>query len=158
MRRAHLVFVACLLAIASSTCAGPKFYRLDGTKEHETGIPIYPLRLFLVVAYTGAKDHPVEVTLVRVPNLAADPIYARQVRGWGNGEFSVEFEGGVLKGVGGKSDSQSADTISALGSVIGNASKLLAQPLPDGEPPAFRLYELVMEKAGTRLVPVMVGP
>lgn len=151
-RRALLAF--CLLTSFTAACAGPKFYTLDNGKEKEAGIPIYPIRLFLVVAYTGAKDHPVEVTLVRVPNLAADPMYARQVRGWGSGELSLEFEGGVLRAAGGKSDSQAADTIDALGSLVGSASKLLAQPLPSGEQPAFRLYELVMDKAGTRLVAV----
>ena len=63
MHRSALA-VALLTAGLTCACAGPKFYTLENGKEHETGIPIYPTKIFLVVSYTNAKDHPVEVTLV----------------------------------------------------------------------------------------------
>src|SRR4051812_27499256 len=94
-----LAMIVCVAAF--SGCAGPKFYTLENGREKETGIPIYPTKIFLVVSYTGAKDHPVEVTVVRLPDHTKDPIYAREVRGWGSGDLSVDFEGGVLKSVGG---------------------------------------------------------
>jgi hypothetical protein len=92
MYRAPFAALALAAALASG-CAGPKFYTLENGKENETGIPIYPPKIFLVVSYTGAKDHPVEVTLVRVPDRGADPIYARELRGWGSGELSLDFDG-----------------------------------------------------------------
>jgi hypothetical protein len=153
MRHAASVLMVVLAATLSARCAGPKFYHLENGKEIETGIPIYPTRIFLVVSYTGAKDHPVEVTLVRLPDQGKDPIYAREIRGWGGGELSVDFEGGVLKSVGGKSDSQAADTVSALGSLVSAAAdveKALHAQGPEGQP-AFRLYEVVMDKSGTTL-------
>jgi len=73
--------VALLTAGLTCACAGPKFYTLENGKEHETGIPIYPTKIFLVVSYTNAKDHPVEVTLVRIPDRTQEPIYARELRG-----------------------------------------------------------------------------
>ena len=140
-----------------SACAGPKFYKLDdGGHERETGIPIYPPKIFLVVSSSGAKDHPVDVTVVRVPDRSQEPIFAKEIRGWGSGELTLDFEGGVLKSVGGKSDSQAADTVDALGSLVSSAAdleKALHAQGPEGQP-SFRLYELVIDKSGTRLVEV----
>ncbi len=155
MHRSPLA-VALLTAALTCACAGPKFYTLENGKEHETGIPIYPTKIFLVVSYTNAKDHPVEVTLVRIPDRTQEPIYARELRGWGSGELSIDFEGGVLKSVGGKSDSQAADTVNALGSLVSAAAdleKALHAQGPEGQP-AFRLYEVVMDRTGTRLVEI----
>lgn len=163
MRHAARLFLILTTFTTSLGCAGPRFYRLDAQhKEVETGIPIYPTRVFLVVSSNGAKAGSVTVSIVRLPDLAADPIYARQVRGWGSGEISVEFDGGVLKAVGGKSDAQGADAIDALGSLTGAAGALLkavrSNVSGEGEPPepAFQVYEVVMSKAGTRLEPVTV--
>lgn len=156
--RSSIAFIATfLLAASAAACAGPKFYRLDPDgRERETGIPIYPPKIFLVVSSSGAKDHPVEVTIVRVPDRSQEPIFAREIRGWGSGELTLDFEGGVLKSVGGKSDSQAADTVDAIGSLVSSAAdleKALHAQGPEGQP-SFRLYELVMDKAGTRLVEV----
>lgn len=159
MRQITITCAAAAL-LCSIACAGPKFYKVDASNhEQETGIPIYPARIFLVAAVDdkGATS----VTVVRLPNLAAEPIYARNIRGWGSGELSVEFDGGVLKSVGGKSDSQAADTIDALGSLIGAAGdvvKATHQGVTGAEEPAFRVYEVIMDKDGTRLVPVSVAP
>ena len=155
MHRSALA-VALLTAGLTCACAGPKFYTLEDGKEHETGVPIYPTKIFLVVSYTNTRDHPVEVTLVRIPDRTQQPIYARELRGWGSGELSIDFEGGVLKSVGGKSDSQAADTVNALGSLVSAAAdleKALHAQGPEGQP-AFRLYEVVMDRTGTRLVEI----
>jgi hypothetical protein len=160
MRRSAVVVATVVLAAFTSACAGPKFYELDAQgRKTETGIKIYPPRIFVVVSYTGAKDHPVEVTVVRVPDLGATPIYASEVRGWGGGELSLDFDGGLLKSVGGKSNSQPADTVDALGSLVSAAAdvaKVAATPLPEVAQPAFRLYELVMQGKAVTLVPVPV--
>ena len=58
--------------------------------------------------------------------------------------------------MGGKSDSQAADTVNALGSLVSAAAdleKALHAQGPEGQP-AFRLYEVVMDKTGTRLVEI----
>jgi hypothetical protein len=157
MRRLVAFALLAVAAASASACAGPKFYKLDSAgQEHETGIPIYPPKIFLVVSSTGAKDKPVDVTIVRVPDRSQEPIFAREIRGWGSGELTLDFEGGVLKSVGGKSDSQAADTVDALGSLVSSAAdleKALHAQAPEGQP-SFRLYELVVEKTGTRLVEV----
>jgi hypothetical protein len=144
--------------LAAASCAGPKFYTIDADgHDHETGVPIYPTRTFLVVASTGKKDAPVQVTVVRLPDRSGPPIYAREVRGWGSGELTLEFEGGVLKSVGGKSDAQSASAIDALGSLVSAAAdveKALRAQGPEGEP-AFRLYEVVMSPDRTELREVL---
>jgi hypothetical protein len=161
MRSSIVLVTASLLATFAAACAGPKFYKLDAAgKEHETGIPIYPSRIFLVVSSSGARDKPANVTVVRVPDRSQEPILAREIRGWGSGELALDFEGGVLKSVGGKSDSQSADTVNALGSLVSSAAdleKALHAEGPEGQP-SFRLYELVMDGRGVRLVPVTVAP
>lgn len=161
MQRSMVLAVTSLLAACAVACAGPKFYTLDPAgHERETGIPIYPIRTFLVVASNGKRDAAVQVTVVRLPDRSADPIYARDVRGWGSGELTLEFEGGVLKSVGGKSDSQAADTVDALGSLVSAAAdveKALHAQAPEGEP-AFRLYEVVMSAGGTELREVVPSP
>ncbi len=159
MRQITLACAAAVL-LCSTACAGPKFYKLDASNhEQETGIPIYPARIFLVSSMDAKGE--TTVTVVRLPNLAAEPIYARNIRGWGSGELSLEFDGGVLKSVGGKSDSQAADTIDALGSLVGAAGDVLKtthQGVAPEEQPTFRVYEVIMDKDGTRLVPVNVAP
>ena len=81
MHRSALA-VALLVAGLTCACAGPKFYTLENGKERETGIPIYPTRIFLVVSYTNAKDHPVEVTLVRIPDRTQEPSRAGYSSRW----------------------------------------------------------------------------
>ena len=156
--RCSIAFALLVVAAGSSACAGPKFYTLDTAgREHETGVPIYPTRTFLVVASSGKKDAPVQVTVVRLPDRSASPIYAREVRGWGSGELTLEFEGGALKSVGGRSDAQTAGTVDALGSLVSAAAdveKALRTQNPESEP-AFRLYEIVMGPGGTELREVL---
>ena len=115
---ARLVMAAALLLI--SGCAGVEFYSDEGL-THRTGIKYYTAKPYLLVANTGAKDKPVEVSIVYIPDLS-HPTYAKPVSGLGTSDLSLSFNNGMLASVGEKTDSKIPELITALGSFVSNAA------------------------------------
>lgn len=103
-------------------CAGVKFYDGEDLKTaKETGLKFYYPKPYLLVARTGAKDKPVEVSIVWFPDLAR-PQIAKFKAGWGSHEFSVALSNGILTNYGQKGDTKIPETLTAVGSLLGTAS------------------------------------
>lgn len=108
-----------LLAIAGaglSGCAGVTFYS-DAKLENRTGIPIYAPKPYLLVSRTGAKDKPVEVTVVYL----SDPnkvIYAKPRSGFGSSNLTLALANGQMTSFGQQTDTKLPELITSLGGLI----------------------------------------
>lgn len=103
-------------------CARVAFYS-DAKFEHKiTGVKFYTPKPYLLIARTGAKDKPVEISIVYLPDLA-NPSYARPIAGLGSSDLAMSFTNGMLSSYGEKTDSKIPELISALGSFTGSAAQ-----------------------------------
>jgi hypothetical protein len=113
-----------------SGCARVDFYAGEGLNK-KTGLRYYIAKPYLLVTRTGAKDKPLDVSIVYLPNLE-DPQYAVYHPGWGSHQFSISVSNGILTSYGQTADSKIPETVSALGSLAssaGGASKSIAEAL-----------------------------
>jgi predicted component of type VI protein secretion system len=80
MKRNVIGTVALAIASAAvvSGCAGVSFYS-DPELKKLTGIPVYAPKPYLLVARTGAKDKPVDVSIVYL-NDTSKVVYAKPPR------------------------------------------------------------------------------
>ena len=67
-----------VFSIALSGCGHLSFTNKDGT---ETGAKYYTPKPYLLVSQTGAKDKPIEVQVVFLPDLSS-PTYVKPISGW----------------------------------------------------------------------------
>lgn len=106
--------LAALLLFAG--CAEVKIYKSpDLGEETRTGVPFYVAKPYLLVARTGAKDKPVDVSVIYLPDLSK-PLYARLAPGlWGSSELSVSFSNSILTAVGQKTDTKIPELLTSLG-------------------------------------------
>lgn len=102
-----------LASLALTSCAQLEIYS-DAALTQRTGIPFYVAKPYLLVSRTGAKDKPVEVQVIYMPNLS-QPYYARIAPGFGSSETSLAFANSVLTTVGQKSDTQLDELLTAYG-------------------------------------------
>jgi hypothetical protein len=103
-------------------CARVAFYS-DPEFEHKiTGVKFYTPKPYLLIARTGAKDKPVDISIVYLPDLA-NPSYARPIAGLGSSDLAMSFTNGMLSSYGEKTDSKIPELISALGSFTGSAAQ-----------------------------------
>jgi len=127
------ISVLCVTAWFTTGCATVKFYE-DGELKKETGLQYYIAKPYLLVAKTGAKNKPVEVQLVYLPD-QDQPRFARFRPGLGSHDFSVTLSNGMLTSYGQKTDSKIPETIHAIGSLATSLasaaapSKLASQEL-----------------------------
>jgi hypothetical protein len=103
------------MAAISAGCATVRFYE-DAELTKETGLQYYQAKPYLLVAKTGAKDKPVEVHLVYLPDLS-QPRYAQYDPGLGTHEFTLTLSNGMLASYGQKADSKVPETIQSVGSL-----------------------------------------
>ncbi|MHB8789652.1 MAG: hypothetical protein ACYDBT_07200 [Desulfobulbaceae bacterium] len=111
-----------------SGCAGVTFYS-ESTLDNKTGIPIYAPKPYLLVARTGAKDKPLEVSIVYLndPNKV---IYAKPHSGLGSSNLTLALANGQMTSFGQQTDTKVPELIAALGGLItssATASKTAAE-------------------------------
>jgi hypothetical protein len=126
---ARFSLVCAIVAITSlaTGCAEVSIYKdPDLSPQSRTGVPFFAPKPYLLVSKTGAKDKPVEVTVIYIPD-TAKPLYARLSPGlWGASDLSVQFSNGVITSVGQKADTKLPEVLTSLGGLqtaLANAAK-----------------------------------
>ncbi|MDM0059015.1 hypothetical protein [Variovorax fucosicus] len=121
--------LVALLLVAG--CAEVKFYKSSDLREDtRTGIPFYVAKPYLLVARTGAKDKPVDVSVIYLPDLSK-PLYARLAPGlWGSSDLSMSFSNSIVTAVGQKTDTKIPELLTSLGGLqtsLATAAKTRAE-------------------------------
>lgn len=111
--KTRLALGAAAVALALGSCAQLQIYS-DAALTVRTGIPFYVSKPYLLISRTGAKDKPVEVQVIYMPDLTRT-YYARIMPGFGSSETSLAFTNSILATVGQKSDAQLDELITAYG-------------------------------------------
>ena len=146
------IAAAAAVAALGSGCAELQVFDAKGEK---TGIRFYTSKPYLLVAYTGNDDKPVEVTVQHLPDVA-NPYFAQPKAGFfGNSNLQMNFSDGKLTSFG---QDVTSGTTAALDS-LGNYQKALAEiararteARTKGEPlPSFRLYEIIPDGSSIKL-------
>jgi len=155
--------VVFLIACAQvSACAGVRVYS-DPALTRETGVKVFAPKPYLLVARTGAKNSPVQLSIVYLPD-TSDVSYIRQQRGWGSNDLGIGIQNGMLVELGSKGDAQSADSTKAVAALLEAAAAAYADVRPRaGQQPGdetdgtFELYEIRQDHGRTLLVRVATG-
>ena len=163
MRLLRLGAAPAVLAVcaAAAACAGVRVYS-DPALTHETGVKVFAPKPYLLVARTGAKNNPVQLSIVYLPD-TADVSYIRQKRGWGSNDLGIGIQNGMLVQLGSKSDARVAESTEALAGLLTAAAKVYAAepsrgvPGPEPDAAAFELYEIRQDHERTVLVRVASG-
>jgi len=158
-----LTLLVCVLcALPGAGCAGVRVYS-DPALTHETGVQVFAPKPYLLVARTGAKNAPVQVSIVYLPD-TSHASYIRQQRGWGSNDLGLGIQNGMLVQLGSKTDSHAADTLGAIADLVAAAGGAVADVRPRAtqepvEPVAtlFELYEIRQDHGRTLLVRVPSG-
>jgi hypothetical protein len=126
-RKASFVIISLGAVIFFSSCAQVTFHPgLPGALQQpdlsaRTGLKYYSAKPYILVSYTGAKDSPVKIDLISLPDLE-HPVYAVFHPGWGQHIFSLAVgTNGTLSSYGQTADSKGPETISALGGLLSGA-------------------------------------
>lgn len=111
-------------AIASSGCARIKLFNNENFVGPEVGIKFYYPKPYLLVARTGAKDNPVQISVVYLPD-QSKPTYAKFKTGYGSAELSLALQNGILTNIGQKTDTKIPETMTALSGMATSAAGML---------------------------------
>lgn len=115
MRYAPLLLLSASLAVTG--CAGVDFYSDPGLTT-QTGIPLYkPAKPYLLVARTGAKDKPVEVTIVYI-NDPKEIYYAKPKSGFGSSKLTLALANGQMTSFGQETDPKIAELLTSFSGLI----------------------------------------
>ncbi|BCS52542.1 hypothetical protein [Geobacter sp. SVR] len=131
LNKLHIGTMTIMVLAAGATlsgCAGVTFYS-ESTLEKETGIPIYASKPYLLVSRTGAKDKPVEVSIVYL-NDPSKVIYAKPHSGFGSNNLTLALANGQMTSFGQQTDTKVPELIAALGGLAtssSTATKTLAE-------------------------------
>lgn len=123
--RAGQIMFVCLLSLLLG-CGRIAVYS-DNALQQEAGIKFYTPKPYLLVSRTGAKEKPIEVKLIYLPDVSV-PYYAKLKPGMGSANLSLTFENGSLKTVGQNTDPQIDELVTALGSFATSAREAIAPP------------------------------
>jgi hypothetical protein len=153
------VLLLCLASLLTA-CASVDVFKDEGLSQ-KTGLRIFGAKPYLLVARTEAKDKPVEISVVYLPDLA-NPQYIKQASGLGSSDLKLTLSNGMLTSFGSNIDPALAETLKGLGLLLSGGAevigKLVKAPLLAGEPSegTFDLYEVVIEGHQTVLKKVAV--
>jgi hypothetical protein len=153
------VVVASAQVVAA--CAGVRVYS-DPALTHETGVKVFAPKPYLLVARTGARNTPIQLSIVYLPD-TADVSYIRQQRGWGANDLGMGIQNGILVQLGSKSDARTGDTVGAFADLLAAAAAAYADARPRASPRAnesdatFELYEIRQDHGRTQLIRVPTG-
>jgi hypothetical protein len=142
-----------------TSCATVQFYK-DEALTQKTGLRVHTAKPYILVAKTNAKDRPVEISVVFLPDLA-HPVYVKQIPGFGSSELKVTMANGVLTSFGTSFDPAVAETLEALSSLVGSGAEVIGKLMMvprTGEAPEgpFELYEVGVENGAIILKKVMI--
>lgn len=145
--------LACLIAFLAA-CSGVIVYR-DEALTQRTGLKFYSAKPYILVARTNAKDQPVSVSTIYLPDLA-HPLYLKQTAGLGASDLKLTLSNGMLVSFGSTTDPAVAETLKAVSSLLTGGAEAwakLAGPLGfrAPEPGMFELYEVIVEPERTVL-------
>jgi len=115
VRIVSIIGITVLLA----GCAGVTFYS-DSNLKQRTGLKYYIAKPYLLVARNAAKDTPLKVEVIQLPDLE-NPNYGVYKPGWGTHEFALKVTNGILTEYNQKADSKGPETISALADLASKA-------------------------------------
>lgn len=101
---------------ALTGCAGVNFYSDVGLKT-KTGIPIYAPKPYLLVARTGAKDKPVDISIIYLTD-TKKVIYAEPKSGFGSSNLTLALANGQMTSFGQQTDTKIPELITALGGAV----------------------------------------
>lgn len=116
MRRLIPLLSLCLLAVG---CGHIAIHQKADLSDKPTGIKFYAPKPYILVTRNGAKEAPVAVQQIYLPDLA-NPYYARTVAGLGSSKLTMAFSNGVLTNIGQETDPQINGLISTLAGVPGS--------------------------------------
>lgn len=117
MKQIALGSIALVIASAVvSGCAGVSFYS-DPELTKSTGIPIYAPKPYLLVSRTGAKDKPVDVSIVYL-NDTNKVVYAKPHSGFGSAKLSLALSNGQMTSFGQETDPKIPELIASLSGMI----------------------------------------
>ena len=142
-----IVLILCLTVLVAA-CASVDVFKDEGLTQ-KTGLRVYGAKPYLLVARTEAKDKPVEVSVVYLPDLA-NPQYIKQTGGLGSSDLKLTLSNGMLTSFGSNIDPALAESLKGLGSLLSGGAEVvgkLLKTLPAGEPSegTLDLYEIVIE-------------
>lgn len=115
MQTSRLVLALCLAPMLSA-CAGFEFYS-NKDLTAKAGIPLYKPKPYLLVSRTGAKDKPVEISVVYISD-QNDIIYAKPRSGFGSSKLSLSLSNGQLTAFGQETDTKVPELIDSLSGLI----------------------------------------
>lgn len=115
MRFANALFFVLALP-ALSGCAGFTFYS-DAALTTPTAIPIPRGKPHLLVVRTGAKEKPVEASIIYITDYT-DVIYAKPNSGFGSSNLSLAFANGQMTAFGQQTDTKIPELITSLSGLI----------------------------------------
>jgi len=101
----------CMMVLSLAACGHLRFTDQSGI---ETGAKIYTAKPYLLVSRTGAKDKPIDVQVVFLPDLK-NPTYVKPIAGFGSSDLSITLSNGMLVSFGQKTDPKIAELLSSIG-------------------------------------------
>ena len=115
MKNASTVFACVVAALLASGCAGLEFYDSPAlATENRIGIKFYIPKPYLLVARTGNKDKPTDISVIYLPDMK-NPVYAQPKSGYGSAKLSMSFTNGMLASFGQETDTKIPESLTALG-------------------------------------------
>src|SRR5688500_14825571 len=106
--------IAAISLVALAGCARLQFYKTEDLRGNETGIKFYTLKPYLLVARTGNKEKPVEVSVIFLPDLK-NPLYASPRSGFGSSNLTLSLANGVITAMGQQTDTKVPELLSSFG-------------------------------------------
>ncbi len=155
MNLIRIAAVVCIVLAAG--CARFEFYPDAEMQGVESGIRIYPVKPYLLVAHTGDPSKPVEISVQYIPDLSK-PVFAKARSGWGSSNLTMSFSNGIMTQFGQQVDANAAGILSSAGTLataVGGLRKAEA-PTKNGPTLEFTLYEIDNSAGPTVLRPVQI--
>src|SRR5712671_1266152 len=116
-----LRFVWLVCWLMSPGCANVTFHS-DAALTQKSGLKFYNSKPYLMVSYTGAKDNPVKVEVISLPDLE-HPTYAIYHPGWGSHNFTLaQNTNSTLSSYGQTADSKGPETLNAVAGLLTSAT------------------------------------
>ncbi len=116
------------LAFPLAGCAGFQFYS-DPALTTKAAIPIAQPKPYLLVVRTGAKEKPLEASIIYLSDYT-QAIYARPRSGFGSSNLSLSLSNGQLTAFGQQTDTKLPELVTSLSGLItarGTAEKASAE-------------------------------
>jgi hypothetical protein len=129
-RLAGLLVIVCVVAL--SGCSRVAIYKNEALEGAATGVKFYYPKPYLLVARTGAKDNPVQVSVIYLPD-QSQAFYAELKSGYGSADLSLTLQNGMLTNIGQKTDTKIPETVTALAGMATAAKGLIPQAAPSYE-------------------------